>query len=398
MNLSKKQYNLTCFTRIVLGAFLLSTSLDGALFERTGANLMRRMSSLVTMSANTSQLLETMRFAHTSKNPWENFPMEAVVRDVRYDETFKILLGEEGGEHRTISFLNAVLNPKAKKDQMIQSIKFLDGSLTSAIDRTLHFDVKVEGLCKTYNGQRFIVEMQKATIPAHTNRWVYYGARELAAMGERNYRRSIEEPNKEAEQSAQRAHYQRLDPVKVVTILDFDYPKTREELRNVDDILVHWDICERSSKDVASQLLSWTYVILPRFEAKLNKQKHKSGSLDFRDKPLDAWLYLMTRQDEEKVMVTPNLVAKDMALAEGFYRVSHLSPNELESLRAGQMAYMSRMAREVEEFNKGKTEGKIEGEKAAKIEIARNLKSMNLSVEQIKAATGLTEAEINDLK
>jgi predicted transposase/invertase (TIGR01784 family) len=38
--------------------------------------------------------------------------------------------------------------------------------------------------------------------------------------------------------------------------------------------------------------------------------------------------------------------------------------------------------------------GKSEGEKAAKIEIARNLKSMNLTVDQIKAATGLTEDEI----
>ena len=36
--------------------------------------------------------------------------------------------------------------------------------------------------------------------------------------------------------------------------------------------------------------------------------------------------------------------------------------------------------------------------KAKAIEIARNLKLMNLSINQIKAATGLTEDEINALK
>jgi predicted transposase/invertase (TIGR01784 family) len=49
-------------------------------------------------------------------------------------------------------------------------------------------------------------------------------------------------------------------------------------------------------------------------------------------------------------------------------------------------------------LEKGKTEGKAEGQTAAKIEIARNLKLMNLSIEQIRAATGLTADEIKAIK
>lgn len=51
-----------------------------------------------------------------------------------------------------------------------------------------------------------------------------------------------------------------------------------------------------------------------------------------------------------------------------------------------------------DEKSKSKAEGKFEGEKAAKIEIARNLKSMNLSIDQIKKATGLTADEIKGIK
>ncbi len=38
--------------------------------------------------------------------------MEACVRDARFDQTFKILLGEKGAEDRAISFLNAALRLK----------------------------------------------------------------------------------------------------------------------------------------------------------------------------------------------------------------------------------------------------------------------------------------------
>ena len=45
----------------------------------------------------------------------------------------------------------------------------------------------------------------------------------------------------------------------------------------------------------------------------------------------------------------------------------------------------------------GKIEGKAEGEKLAKLETARNLLKMGLSVSQISLATGLSESEINEL-
>ncbi len=292
--------------------------------------------------------------AKVSLNPWDNLPMDVTVRDVRYDETFKILFGEEGGEGRTISFLNAVLKSELQ-DDYIESIKFLDGTMNSAVDRTIHFDVKVEATCTTHKGNRFIIEMQKARIPGHTNRWVYYGARELSQMGERNYKKALAIVEKEERKKAHRAHYRALDPVKVITILDFDEPVTQREMHNSQDLLVHWDICERVSKEIASPLLSWTYVMLPRFKREFATQLQQR---DFSDDPLGAWLFLMTREDEEKVRVTDELVARDKHVAEGFHRVSHLTTDETESLFKGKMAFMSRMSREEERYEEGKEEGR----------------------------------------
>ena len=46
----------------------------------------------------------------------------------------------------------------------------------------------------------------------------------------------------------------------------------------------------------------------------------------------------------------------------------------------------------------GKIEGRIEGEKQKQLEIAKNLKDMDLSIEQIVQATGLSKTEIEKLK
>lgn len=51
-----------------------------------------------------------------------------------------------------------------------------------------------------------------------------------------------------------------------------------------------------------------------------------------------------------------------------------------------------------EGIEKGIEKGKAEGEKEKAIEIAMNLLKMNLSIEAICEATGLTEKEINKLK
>ena len=49
------------------------------------------------------------------------------------------------------------------------------------------------------------------------------------------------------------------------------------------------------------------------------------------------------------------------------------------------------------ELAEGRAEGRAEGELSKAISIARNLKSLGLSIDKIKASTGLSEEELKDL-
>ncbi len=64
--------------------------------------------------------------------------------------------------------------------------------------------------------------------------------------------------------------YRLLEPVKVVMVLDFEL--TADPLHNAKDIVVHWDITELMTNMLASELLSWTFVVLPRYTDKLCKE------------------------------------------------------------------------------------------------------------------------------
>ena len=97
----------------------------------------------------------------------------------------------------------------------------------------------------------------------------------------------------------------------------------------------------------------------------------------------------------------------DDALAEGFYRISHLSRQELESLHAGKMAYASRISLQEEKFKegelKGKIEGKIEGIKEGKIEgkidVVCNLLKMGvLTPKQIAQVSGLRPRQVESVR
>jgi hypothetical protein len=143
--------------------------------------------------------------------------------------------------------------------------------------------------------------------------------------------------------------------VKVIVLLDFDCPQLQKELQNSTDFVVDWDIREKKSHDV-----SWTFLVLPRFSAVLSAS---GNSLDFTGKNLEAWLYLMTRKDCETVRVTKELVANDAAVAQGFYRVSHLTSSETEIFHKDRMHFDSQSQIRQEDYSEGKKEGLIEGKK-----------------------------------
>jgi hypothetical protein len=97
----------------------------------------------------------------------------------------------------------------------------------------------------------------------------------------------------------------------------------------------------------------------------------------------------MTRKDCEAVRVTKELVANDDAVAQGFYRVSHLKSHETERLHDERIAFDSQSQIKQDEFS--------QGEKKKSMDIARKLHLMShlgLSAEEISDITGCSSLEI----
>ena len=261
------------------------------------------------------------------------------VHDPKYDVTFKILFGEETGKDRTIHFLNTVYSLAGER--AIADIEFLPTSVPrfKDEDRTLHFDVKLRVCCSPYKGESFIVEMQKARIPALVNRFVFYGATELVESGKLAFEETRSDRSK---------YYSALKPVHVLTILNFDDESTRAESGNATDKLVWWDITERKSRNKMTNILDWAFLVLPRMPHDM--LPHNT---------LERWIYLLNRNDEEDVEVSSTLTEGDNTpLDHAYQRMSHLTRDEVSALRSSQES--ARVANDalVGKYEEGRSDGR----------------------------------------
>jgi hypothetical protein len=283
------------------------------------------------------------------KMPFENLPANVKMRSAREDLNFKILFGEKGGEHRTISFINSILKPATIQERVVsvQLLPHRAHPLSSVEDR-LEFDVPLACRCATGTGQEFILEMKNCAHIGHVNRCLYHGAQEVVDNGDIELQRAMVK--------LRGSLYRDLTPVKIICIINFDSPDLGYLLGNSEGVVVHWDICERKKHEITNKLQSWTFVVLPRFLRQLNTSKPRK----FEDR-LEAWLFFMTRQEGEIVTVTKNLVANSNEIASAFYRISHLTKNESEALTSLQLGKGTVASRELYLLEEGIALGKREG-------------------------------------
>jgi hypothetical protein len=311
---------------------------------------------------------------------------EIVVRDPRYDTTFKILFGESGAELRTKHFLNTLLDLKG--DNEIKELTFLNTSHSSIENRTMHFDIGLECSCVTNARTRFVVEMQKARVVGHTNRWVVYGAKELMSVGSTIFANS-ENLTGEERKKVKSQYYRDHVPVKVIAILDFDPASLEGELQNKDNIVVHWDISERESQEISTELLSWTFVVLPRFL----KTLQGSSEVEVQD-ALSAWLYLLTRDDMEKLRLSDKITFGITEVESGYKRLSQLTHNETDSVFRDRDSYIAAVNAQLLAKEEGRIEGKIE----VKIEIIKNMLRQGLPVELCAECAGMSLQDVQKIR
>ena len=279
------------------------------------------------------------------------------------DFGFKRLFGNEISKDLLISFLNALLH----EEQHIVDITYLRNEHLGVLekDRKAVFDV----YCENDKGEKFIVEMQKAEQQFFKDRSVFYSTfpiREQALRGEWDYK---------------------LKAVYTIGILNFVFDENRE-----DENYYHHEIklMDINKKEVFYDKLTFIYLEMPKF----TKTETELETL------FDKWMYVL--KNLPRLMERP--VALQDRIFERVFRVAEIAKfnkNELveyeESLKVFRDLNNVINTAEQKGETRGEARGRAEGERKKALDIARNLKSSGLPVEDIAKFTGLTLNEISNL-
>lgn len=272
------------------------------------------------------------------------------------DFGFKKIFGEEASKPLLIDFLNALLPQQNKIFDL--SFKNTEQLGQTDLDRKAIYDI----YCQNENGERFIVELQKAKQNYFKERTIYYSTfpiREQADKGEWNYD---------------------LKAVYCVGILDFTFDDydTEPEKHEV----VHTIKLKNQYGKTFYEKLTYIYLEMPNF----NKQE---SELETR---LDKWLYFIKHLEDFQSIPT---IFRDDVFTQAFEKaeLAKFGQAELDSYENSLKIYRDLKGVIDTAFDEGKVEGKIVRDK----EIAKALKENNVAIEIISKTTGLSTDEINKL-
>ncbi|MFN0201648.1 MAG: Rpn family recombination-promoting nuclease/putative transposase [Bacteroidia bacterium] len=265
------------------------------------------------------------------------------------DFGFKKLFGEEGNKNLLIDFLNQLL----PKRHQIKNLSFrnLENLPDIVDDRKAFFDVH----CEAKNGERFIVEMQKAKVKYFKDRALFYTTfpiREQAQKGDWNFK---------------------LSAIYFVAVLDFFYDESEEKAKFYRDVQLKDQDCE-----VFYDKLSFKFLQMPAFKKTEKELKTK----------FDKWAYFLKHlQDFDNIPQILNEAVFKQAFDTA--EVSNFTPEQRAEYEQSRLNYLGVKA--------VSDNAKEEGIGEATLKIAKNLKKMGLINSEISKATGLTSQEIDKL-
>ena len=275
------------------------------------------------------------------------------------DFGFKKLFGTEMNKDLLISFLNALFN---NNENEILDIQYLNSENLGEgyADRRSVFDV----YCRTQDGSRFIVEMQKAEQEYFKDRSVYYATtpiRQQAVRGKWDYH---------------------LENVYTIGILNFVFPdgeypadsyRHEIKLKDVEDNHVFYD------------KLTFVYLEMPKF----NKTEDELETM------FDKWMFVLQNLYRllERPKALQDRIFKKLFEQAEIARYSEAERWEYEESRKVFWDNYSVMKTAIkkslaEGFAKGREEGReegrAEGREEEKLNTARKMKADGMTVELIE--------------
>lgn len=274
------------------------------------------------------------------------------------DLTFKRVFGEH--PDLVMSFLNALLPLQPEED--ITEIEYLPSGMVP--ENPLRKNSIVDVRCKDNKGRYFIVEMQMIWSPEFKQRVLFNASKA--------YVRQMDSGEK----------YDLLQPVYSLNLVNDVFESDLKDYYHYYR-MVH---VEHSEKVING--LQLVFVELPKFSPHTYSEKKMEV----------LWLRYLTEIDEkttevpEELLENPEIKKAVTVLEESAFTPEQLLGYEkFWDIISVEKTLISSAER------KGKAEGRVEGERQKALEIARNMKSANISIESIMQFTKLSREEIEKL-
>ena len=281
------------------------------------------------------------------------------------DFAFKKLFGTEANKDLLISFLNAMFDGR----EVIRDLRYLNVEHLGHIveDRKAVFDV----YCETDNGDRILVEMQKASQDYFVDRSIYYSTfaiQEQAPQGKWDFR---------------------LKRVYAIGILDFCFDEDNPEYFHHEVKLI-----DTKTRKVFYDKLTYVYLEMPKFR----KTEEELVTL------FDKWLYAI------KHLVT--LMERPAALREAVFsrffeqaEIARYTPEEQRGYRESQKEFWDIYSIMTTKYKEGRAEGRAEGRKEgiaigkleATLASARAFIGKGIPRDVVQQTLGLTDEQMESL-
>jgi len=218
-------------------------------------------------------------------------PGTAMSRYINFytDFAFKKFFGTEANKEFLISFLNALLELEGEKE--IADLTYLNTEQLgfSNNERRAVYDV----YCTTKEGERFIVEMQKAKQENFRDRALYYSSFAIQDQGQKGTKNNT-------------VYWDyKLSPVYVIGILDFVMDDSPEK---VDHLITKVQLMD-DTYEVFNKNLNFIFIEMPKF------RKEESELETFMDK----WLYAIKnlgKLDDKPTALTEAIFKRFFEVAE----------------------------------------------------------------------------------
>ena len=282
------------------------------------------------------------------------------------DLTFKHVFGEH--PDLAMSLLNALLPLAPGED--ITEIEYLPSEMVP--ENPLRKNSIVDVRCKDKQGRQFIVEMQMIWSPEFKQRVLFNASKA--------YVRQIDSGE----------NYHLLQPVYSLNLVNDIFEPELEGYYH------HYRMVHVENSDKIINGLQLIFVELPKFHPH-----------NYTEKKMQAlWVrYLIeiavnTVEVPEELVANPEVKKAVKAVEESAFTPAQLLGYEKfwDIISVEKTLYYSAEQKGLKKgLEEGEKKGREEGSKEEREKIARSLKNMNLPVEQIILATGLTAEEIKQL-